>query len=275
MVNSMEERVLQGTFCERLLLEEGGFQPVRLRFAPYSKGTFYICLRADAMEATLELWGEDGCAVNVFVDVRVQQRLTLKQQAVAAPDALLKISYLDLANAPADYDLHAGFMGQGAQLEIRSATLVEAAKTWKMEIVHDYPHTFGYMENYCVVKEQAKCQVEATGNIKKGAYGSESHQKTRVLTMQDRHHAEVVPVLYIDENDVKASHAMTLGQPDARQLYYLQTRGLSKEQALGLLCIGYFMPLVEQLAHTGLQDEIQCRVEEKVGLYGVNEQHSG
>ena len=66
--------------------------------------------------------------------------------------------------------------------------------------------------------------------------------------MSDRHSSEVVPILYIDENDVKASHAMTLGQPDADQLYYLQTRGLNLEQALGLMSIGYFLPVIEQIA---------------------------
>ena len=55
--------------------------------------------------------------------------------------------------------------------------------------------------------------------IVKGAHASESHQTTRVLTLSDHHNSEVVPVLYIDENDVKASHATTLGQPDENQLY--------------------------------------------------------
>ena len=109
--------------------------------------------------------------------------------------------------------------------------------------------------------------MEATGKIIKGARESNSHQQTRVLTMSERHSSEVVPVLLIDENDVKASHATTLGQPDENQLYYLQTRGLSKEQALGLLSVGYFMPVADLLAHSEMHAQIQYRVEEKVGLY--------
>ena len=61
---------------------------------------------------------------------------------------------------------------------------------------------------------------------------------------------------------------MTLGQPDADQLYYLQTRGLNLEQALGLMSIGYFLPVIEQIENKDLREQIQCRVEEKVGLYG-------
>ena len=110
-----------------------------------------------------------------------------------------------------------------------------------MELIHSCPHTHAFMENYCVVEEAVKLDVEAIGNIRKGAFGSESHQKTRVLTMSEHHNAQVVPVLYIDENDVKASHAMTLGQPDEEQLYYLQSRGITREAALGLLSIDYFL----------------------------------
>ena len=46
------------------------------------------------------------------------------------------------------------------------------------------------------------------------------------------------------------------------------TRGLNLEQALGLMSIGYFLPVIEQIANKDLREQIQCRVEEKVGLYG-------
>lgn len=64
---------------------------------------------------------------------------------------------------------------------------------------------------------------------------------------------------------------MTLGQPDGDQLYYLQTRGLNKEMALGLLSIGYFLPIIERITNSELREEVKCRVEEKVGLYGHRE----
>ena len=86
--------------------------------------------------------------------------------------------------------------------------------------------------------------------------------------MSAHHHAEAVPVLCIDEHDVKASHAMTLGQPDEEQLYYLQTRGI--EQGTGARpAVGGLLHArsLDLLAHSEMHAQIQYRVEEKVGLY--------
>lgn len=242
-------------------------EQLQLSFAPQTSGTLVLRLQEEVRLLDLTIHAEDDSEICVFLDIRCAHELKLTQRVHAGRDAQVKIGILDQEEAAADYDLHAELDRSGARVEIHTATLVSADKKWRMEIVHAHPHTYGYMENFCVVKDDARCQVEAIGSIRKGAYGSESHQKTRILTMSAHHHAEAVPVLCIDEHDVKASHAMTLGQPDEEQLYYLQTRGLSKEQALGLLSVGYFMPVADLLAHSEMHAQIQYRVEEKVGLY--------
>ena len=108
----------------------------------------------------------------------------------------------------------------------------------------------------------------ANGNIENGCHESQSHQKTRVLTLSKGHTAKVTPLLLIGENQVKASHALSIGQPNEEQLYYLQSRGLSKQQALGLLSIGYFMPVIHQIEDENQQILLQSEMERKVGLYG-------
>lgn len=108
----------------------------------------------------------------------------------------------------------------------------------------------------------------ANGNILKGAFDSASHQETRVLTLGKDHETKVIPLLLIDENDVKASHALTIGEPDENQLYYLQSRGLSKETALGLLSVGYFMPVIRQIENEDLREQLREEMERKVGIYG-------
>ena len=109
--------------------------------------------------------------------------------------------------------------------------------------------------------------MEACGKIVKGAHDSASHQASRVLTLSNQQSSEVIPLLLIDENDVKASHATTLGQPDENQLYYLQTRGLSRRQALGLLTVGYIMPITELFDQEEVRTALKDEIEMKVGLH--------
>ena len=109
--------------------------------------------------------------------------------------------------------------------------------------------------------------MEACGKIVKGAHDSASHQASRVLTLSNQQSSEVIPLLLIDENDVKASHATTLGQPDENQLYYLQSRGLSRSQALGLLTVGYLMPISDLFDDATYHDEMKNEIEKRVGLH--------
>ena len=76
-----------------------------------------------------------------------------------------------------------------------------------------------------------------------------------------------LPILYIDEDDVKASHALSVGQPDAEQLYYLNSRGLTMRQAIGLLSVGYFKPILELIEDEELKEKIAQETEERVGMY--------
>ncbi len=129
-------------------------------------------------------------------------------------------------------------------------------------------HTFGKMHNFAVLHRAADYDMVAAGKIVKGARGSESHQETRVLTLDADHKTRVLPILYIDENEVKASHAMTVGQPDADQMYYLESRGLSNLQAMSLLSIGYFMPVISLAGSEDLRHRLREDLERKAGLYG-------
>ena len=92
--------------------------------------------------------------------------------------------------------------------------------------------------------------------------------RVQIIHQNRDHMTKCIPLLLIDENDVKASHALTVGQPDEDQMYYLQSRGLTKKQAIGLLSVGYFLPVLDLIEDKDLKQQLQQEMESKVGLYG-------
>lgn len=154
-----------------------------------------------------------------------------------------------------------------AKADVMSATLAQSQKEYKVDIIHECRDSEGIMNHYAIVQDDAKYTMKASGIILKGASGSASHQKTRVLTMTKRHRCKVDPILLIDEDEVKASHAMTLGQMDENQLYYLMSRGLTRQQALGLLSAGYLMPICNFFENEEVNASMKEEMEKKVGLY--------
>ena len=55
------------------------------------------------------------------------------------------------------------------------------------------------------------------------------------------------PALEILEKDVKAGHAATVGKVDAQMLFYLMSRGLSRQQAEKLLIEGFTRPILDRI----------------------------
>jgi Fe-S cluster assembly protein SufD len=73
-----------------------------------------------------------------------------------------------------------------------------------------------------------------------------------------------VPNLDIKTNDVKCSHASTVGPIDDEQRFYLESRGIPPETAERLVVLGFFDEVLAQLPTAGLGPELRARVAEKL-----------
>ena len=71
-------------------------------------------------------------------------------------------------------------------------------------------------------------------------------QTNHNLVLDEGAHADSVPNLDIEENDVRCSHASTVGPVDEDQRYYLESRGVAPERAEGLIVRGFFDAIVER-----------------------------
>ena len=96
--------------------------------------------------------------------------------------------------------------------------------------------------NNIVCLDKSSFSLDCIGTIVSGAKRSKCHQKSHCLTIDNPKIARVLPVLNIDENDVEASHSLSSGTIDEEIIFYMNTRGLNKKQALNLILKSYLMP---------------------------------
>ncbi|MCI8539923.1 MAG: SufD family Fe-S cluster assembly protein [Erysipelotrichaceae bacterium] len=248
---------------EQVLLQD--CRDLRLRIEVGAGVHACVWIAYDGAELTLhsEVNLHENCDVQILFWNRLHGQLNMDVAVIGAQNAKAQIGFGDLAQQTSTYHIRSELSASGMQVKLWSACLA-GWKHWTMECVHHAAHSEAVMQNFAVVREHGDYLMQASGRIVKGAYGSSSHQTSRVLTLSQKQRSEVVPILYIDENDVKASHATTMGQPDEAQLYYLHSRGLSDAQALGLLTYGYLMPIAELLDNEEWQIQLRAEIEEKV-----------
>lgn len=162
-------------------------------------------------------------------------------------NAVCQCGYAELSDSHFHGIFHYYLDGEGADVKVRMAILSKdkEKKHYEVLIQHNQPYTYGQMDNYGVVKEGGHLVIDGIGTITKGQHASASHQTNKIMVFDPTCVASANPYLYIDEFDVKASHAAGVGKMDEEHLYYLQTRGLSKKQAMQLITYGYLKPVIE------------------------------
>ncbi|NCB33219.1 MAG: SufD family Fe-S cluster assembly protein [Erysipelotrichia bacterium] len=180
-------------------------------------------------------------------------------------DAHVTAAYGECGQADTERKTFAALREPGASALISSASLVSNRKNYHMDVASFAPHTYGDIKNYAVMLNDGNLLIDAIGRIAKGAYRSESHQTSRALSFDSRQKAEILPELLIDEDDVQASHAMSIGRVDEDSLYYMMSRGLSVKQCTSLISTGYLMPITETLNNEELKQTLREEMERKIG----------
>ena len=99
--------------------------------------------------------------------------------------------------------------------------------------------------------------------VEQGAQQTDAYQANRNLLLSDDAHVNSIPILEIEANDVRCTHGATIGQVDAEQVFYLQSRGLSRSQAEKLIVDGFLDEVISELAVEPLQNRIRARIDSK------------
>ncbi len=115
-----------------------------------------------------------------------------------------------------------------------------------------------------VMKEGATAIFNAIGKIEHGATRSNAEQESRVLMLSEKARGDANPILLIDENDVTAGHAASVGRVDPMQMYYLMSRGISQAEAERLIIHGFLAPVVKQLPIASVREQLTELIERKV-----------
>jgi Fe-S cluster assembly protein SufD len=97
-----------------------------------------------------------------------------------------------------------------------------------------------------------------------GAQKTDAFQESRNLLLSKRAHADAIPGLEIQANDVRCTHAAAVAQVDAEQLFYLRAHGLPEAQAKRLVIEGFLSALVERFERGPMRELLAGTLERRL-----------
>ena len=191
-------------------------------------------------------------------------KLTADESYEVNENAHLSVAHGECSGGETERNIYVALREKKARAEILSASLINEKKSYRMNVVNFAPKTYGEMHNFAVVLSEGKLMIDAVGKIVKGARGSVSHQTSRAMSFAPGQNTTILPELLIDENDVEASHAMSIGRVDDEQLYYMMSRGLTMKQCTALISAGYLMPVADVLENEEIRTALRSELERKI-----------
>ncbi|MGV3466670.1 MAG: Fe-S cluster assembly protein SufD [Heyndrickxia sp.] len=132
------------------------------------------------------------------------------------------------------------------------------------QITHFGKNTEGFILKHGVMKDAASSIFNGIGKIEHGATKSNAEQESRVLMLSEKARGDANPMLLIDEDDVMAGHAASVGRVDPVQLYYLMSRGISRKEAERLIIHGFLAPVVNEMPIEAVKKQLTEVIERKV-----------
>ncbi|MBO4623612.1 MAG: SufD family Fe-S cluster assembly protein [Bacilli bacterium] len=153
-----------------------------------------------------------------------------------------------------DLTLNMYLLQQDISLSALNVAINESGKAQNqnLNVYHLHEDTASNFNTYAIANNNSVLNIKNIGQINKGCVNSDLKQKTKGILVDTYSSIEADPALIIDENDVLASHGASIGAIDPEILYYLMSRGLTKEESEKLIIEAYVSPYFKDYNETNL-----------------------
>ena len=189
------------------------------------------------------------------------------QRAEVERDAHLDWVALGFGSARGKVRMETRLAGSGSSARVTGAYAGNGSQHLDFDTTQEHaaPNTTSDLAFRGVLEESATAVWRGMIRVDPGAQQTDAFQESRNLLLSKSAHADAIPGLEIEANDVRCTHAAAVAQIDAEQLHYLRSHGLSDEQAKRLIIEGFLEALVERLEEGPVKAAVSVALERRLG----------
>ena len=131
---------------------------------------------------------------------------------------------------------------------------IEKNKNYSLIINHNDKDSFSRVK-VAGINLKGNINIIASSSIASGATSSDTRIEGKITNLSNDARSKISPILYIKENDVKASHSASLGSYNSDDLYYLTSRGITLDEAKKSITYGTIYPLLSSINNNDIKDK--------------------
>ena len=231
------------------------------RLETYGSGTVPV-----TANITVEVIAQAGAQIKFSAIDRLGGNVTayISRRGKLDDDSMIDwaIGVMNEGNVIADFD--SDLFGRGSHADMKVVALSRGRQIQGIDSrVTNYGcNSIGNILQHGVILEKGTLTFNGIGHIIKGAKGADAQQESRVLMLSDKARSDANPILLIDENDVTAGHAASIGQVDPEDMYYLMSRGLDQATAERLVVRGFLGSVIVEIPVKEVRAEMIENIDE-------------
>jgi Fe-S cluster assembly protein SufD len=188
------------------------------------------------------------------------------ERFVAGRDARITTLNLALGADVARSDVQCRMDAPGAHVDLLGLYLSDATQHVDFQTLQDHvaPHASSNLLFKGSLQDESRSVFRGMIRVHKGAQRTDAYQTNRNLLLSERARADSLPNLEIEADDVRCSHAATVGQLDQEEIFYLRSRGIPLDAAIRLVIFGFFGEVLDQLPDEEIRKELTASIERKL-----------
>lgn len=226
--------------------------------------------QSSVMNGMVEVFAKDGARVN-FSSVRslgVTVTDYIYRTGVTGTDSSIQWALGDMNHGNTVTNTQTFLKGKGSNTKVYSVAIGNGKQkeNFVSHVIHEASHTDSDILSKGVMFGESIGIFNGITKIEKGAEKSNGQQAEKLLIISEKARGDANPILLIDEDDVMAGHAASAGPVDENQLYYLMSRGISRQDAERLMIHGFLSPVIDLLPGEKMKTRLNTLIEGKLSI---------
>ena len=244
-----------------IVLEEGAEAEVWERYSSANGG-------GGLLNGVVEIVVGPGASLRYICEQELSEDswIFATQRAELARDASLEWIALGFGSARGKVRMETKLAGPGSSARVTGAYAGRGRQHLDFDTTQEHAaeHTFSDLAFRGVLADRATSVWRGMIRVDPGAQQTDAFQENRNLLLSNRAHADAIPGLEIEADDVRCTHAAAVAQVDPEQLFYLQSRGLPDAEAKRLVIEGFLQELVERAPEGEARDSLAAALERRL-----------
>ncbi|MET0127846.1 MAG: Fe-S cluster assembly protein SufD, partial [Solirubrobacterales bacterium] len=229
------------------------------RYASEGEGLF---------NGVVELVVGDGANLRYVCEQQISDEgwVFANQRAEIGRDANLDWVALGFGSARGKVRMETKLAGRGSSAKVTGAYAGGGSQHLDYDTTQEHAaeDTVSDLAFRGVLADRATAVWRGMIRVDPGAQRTDAFQESRNLLLSTEAHADAIPGLEIEADDVRCTHAAAVAQVDPEQLYYLRSHGLADAEAKRLVIEGFLQELVERARPGPIRETLATELESRL-----------